>query len=361
MKTLAYYISDYGYGHATRSLAIIRQLLKKNNDVKIIICNSYALDYMRAALEKENLVSFRNVPTDIGYVLKSQSMDIDIEIMKIKYQKYLKQWDYLIEQEKFFIQENKVDFIISDITPIPFEAAFKLGIPSLGISNFTWFTAYQDVIEKQLLEPFKGAYNKMTYYFKLAGSKEPNWANKENRKYEFFSREIDWDEVNRIKNLIDHTNGNRHVIYFGLGMKVDIGSLDDLPLWDSPDCIFIVSSNVTVNKPNVYTIPHDYLESQNFIAASDLVISKAGWSTVAEAVCARKPLLLLDRQNMKEDQNTISFLKKHHLCKTITWQDLKEFKIDEDFMRKATDEYISKDKIFQNKIEDIAENIWELI
>lgn len=26
---IAYYISDYGYGHATRSIAIIRELLKK--------------------------------------------------------------------------------------------------------------------------------------------------------------------------------------------------------------------------------------------------------------------------------------------------------------------------------------------
>ncbi|MFT8323534.1 MAG: hypothetical protein ABF649_21995 [Bacillus sp. (in: firmicutes)] len=37
IKTIAYYISDYGYGHASRSIAIIRELLKVDNDYGHVI------------------------------------------------------------------------------------------------------------------------------------------------------------------------------------------------------------------------------------------------------------------------------------------------------------------------------------
>lgn len=129
-------------------------------------------------------------------------------------------------------------------------------------------------------------------------------------------------------------------------MKIDVGSLEQLPIWNSPDCVFLVSSNVRVNLPNVFHIPADYLESQNYIAASDLVISKAGWGMVGEAVSSNIPLLILNRASMKEDQNTINYLKQKYLCETIEWEDFKTFQINVskiDNMKKATN-YILNDQ-----------------
>jgi hypothetical protein len=60
--------------------------------------------------------------------------------------------------------------------------------------------------------------------------------------------------------------------------------------------LFIVSSNVKVNRDNVFSIPEDETESQAYIAASDLVITKAGWGTVSEAVVYNVLLLILNRE-----------------------------------------------------------------
>lgn len=334
MKTIAYYISDYGFGHAARSVALIRQLLKRKKDVRVIICHSFALHFLRESLKGENRVAFRTIETDIGYVLRKDSIEPDIKKLNVEYKKYLQKWNFLIEQERDFLQTNKVDFVISDISAFPFEAACAIGIPSLGISNFTWHTAYQGLIADRLLEPLKEAYEKMTYFFSLAGSKEPDWGMKGTMQFGFFARSVDSNEVNRIRKLINPT-GEKFVVFFGLGMKIDIERLERLPIWDSPDCVFIVSSNVQVQRPNVFSIPKDYVESQHYIAVADLVISKPGWGIVSESVCAHKPLLILDRQTMKEDQHTISFLKKHHLCKTMTWNELARFVINKQF----TDEW----------------------
>jgi uncharacterized protein (TIGR00661 family) len=360
MKTIAYYISDYGFGHAARSVALIRQLLKMGKDVRVIICHSFALHFLRESLKGENRVTFRKMETDIGYVLRKDSIEPDIEKLNVQYKKYLKKWDFLIEQERVFLQTNKVDFVISDISAFPFEAAYMLGIPSIGISNFTWYTAYQGLIADPLLEPLKEAYEKMTYFFSLAGSKEPDWGMKGTKQFDFFARNVDENEVHRIRKLVNPTS-DQFIVFFGLGMKIDIEQLERLPIWDSPNCTFIVSSNVQVQRPNVFSIPKDYIESQHYIAAADLIISKPGWGIVSEAVCACKPLLILDRQMMKEDQHTISFLKENHLCKTITWNELHNFIVDEAFIKELRSQYKYAHTFFANEADMISKEILQVL
>jgi uncharacterized protein (TIGR00661 family) len=323
LKTIAYYISDYGYGHASRSVAVIRKLLN-NPDVKIIICHSFALPFIKESIDSER-VRYRKVKTDIGYYLEKDSIYPDKGRLLEEYKKFVLDWDIQIKREREFLQQNKIDLVVSDISPLPFEAAESLGIPTVGISNFTWYSAYQGLIDDEELGTFKNAYAKMSYFYSLAGCQE-KWGNG-SIEYSFFSRTIDKKEVQRIKSLVN-PEGNKKIVFLGLGMKIDVGSLEQLPILDNPNCIFLVSSNVQVNRQNVFQIPIDYIESQNYIAASDLVISKAGWGMIGEAVSAKVPLLILNRPSMKEDQNTIQYLKHHQLCELIDWGEFKSFQIN---------------------------------
>lgn len=329
MKTIAYYISDYGYGHATRSIAIIRKILEMDQKVNIIICHSFAMNFIKESLPT-NKISFRTLKTDVGYILKEDSFQPDKDKLNSEFIQFTRDWEEKIEIEKAFLQNNKIDLVISDISPLAFEAANSLGIPTIGLSNFTWYTAYQGIIEEQSLSVFKHAYQKMTYFFSLAGCNE-SWG-KGDKPFHFFSREIEEKEVKRIRKQADPAS-NKTVIFVGLGMKIDKEMIEHFSFWNSPDCVFITSSNINIRKDNVYSIPKDYLESQNYIAASDLVISKAGWGMASEAVTTNVPLLLINRKTMNEDQNTIHYLKERSLCETIEWEELRTFLIDKNSIK----------------------------
>ncbi|MFJ5759261.1 glycosyltransferase [Neobacillus sp. NPDC093182] len=356
MKTIAYYISDYGYGHASRSIAVIRMLLKQPN-VKIIICHSFALSFIKASLGS-NRVRYRNIKTDIGYILERESIFPDKEKLLDEYKSFVKDWDNFIEQERDFLLKEKVDLVVSDISPLPFEAAAQLGIPSVGISNFTWYTAYQGLIDDAELATFKKAYQKMTYFYSLAGSQE-QWEISSN-EYGFFSREIDIKEVQRIKGSVNPV-GDKKIVFLGLGMKIGVDSLEQLPIWDSPNCVFLVSSNVHVNRKNVFQIPTDYLESQNYIAASDLVISKAGWGMIGEAVSGNVPLLILNRPSMQEDHNTIEYLMSQQLCELIDWEEFKSYQLDEGFIERLETKMDGNDLVLSNQAEKIADDLLRLL
>ncbi|WP_148630538.1 glycosyltransferase family protein [Bacillus sp. E214] len=356
MKTIAYYISDYGYGHASRSIAVIRELLK-DPKVSIIVCHSFAHNFIKSSIQNKR-VTYKIIQTDIGYFLKENSIYPDKRLLFREYKSYLLDWETKVKEESDFLEINNVRLVISDISPLGIEAANKLSIPSIGISNFTWYTAYQELIEEQDLQPFKEAYQKMDHYFSLAGSQEP-W-NSKVQDYGFFSRAIDEKEVNRIQQLINPT-GNNNIVFLGLGMKIDLDLLESLPIWDSPNVSFIVSTNVKVIRENVYQVPIDYIETQNYIAASNLVISKAGWGMIGEALCSNTPLLLVNRQSMREDQNTIQYLKERNLCKTIEWDDFKSFEVDSEFIKGLYESTNIRDNKFSNEASRVAKGILKLL
>lgn len=331
MKTIAFYVSDFGFGHASRSIAVIRELFNQSgHELKIIICNSFALSFLQESLRGLN-VEFRNVHTDVGYVLKPENMDVSEKSLTRKYLDFTQEWNSRIEEEKDFMQKKNIDFVISDISPLPFMPAKDLGIPSAGVSNFTWYSAYEGLIEEAYLNIFKNAYSRMDNFYALACSKEIQWSPSA-RDYGFIAREINSEEVFSVRQKLN-PNKDKLVIYFGLGMKID-NRLEDLKLWDSHNCVFIVSNNIEVNLTNVYKIPADYTESQNYLAAADIVITKAGWGTVSEAVLNNKPLLILNRKNMNEDRNTIDYLNEINKVTLFDWTELSALAIDTGVLEK---------------------------
>lgn len=353
MRTMAFYISDYGYGHASRSIALVRELVRQDEHLKIIVCHSYAWNFLHQSLQHPNII-FRKIQTDIGYVLKENSMMPDSIKMENKLESFIEDWELKVERERDFLFEHKVNLVISDISPLPFLPAKKLGVPSIGISNFTWSTAYQSLVKNTLCREFNEAYSSMNAFFSLAGSNEPEWT-MDKKEYGLYARETNSEEVERISHLLN-PNQDKKIVFVGLGMKLETGFMENMPLWDSTYCMFVVSSNVEVKgKESVYTIPGDYLETQNFIAASDLVITKAGWGTVSEAVIANVPLLILARDSMKEDQNTLEFLQSNHLCQIIQWSDFLQLKLNKEIIEDSTKQDGKKN--FINEVTYISRDI----
>ena len=71
--------------------------------------------------------------------------------------------------------------------------------------------------------------------------------------------------------------------------------------------------------------------TQDYLIASDFVITKAGWGTVSEALLGKKKIALLSRDNVAEDRNTIRKLVDRGLAIEVNFdlekilKDLEEF------------------------------------
>ncbi|WP_458120258.1 glycosyltransferase [Paenibacillus sp. Z6-24] len=327
LTTICYYVSDYGYGHATRSIAVIRQMLDNCTEtpIRLIINSGKALSFLKESLQTtgKHQLEFRNTFSDTGYVLQKDSIAADIPRLRHQYNNDMSLFDERVGVEKNFLLESGAQLVISDISPIPVAAASKAGIESLGISNFTWYTAYRDMLELHELNGLREAYARMDHFIGLAGSAEPAWGCKCRIDTGFFCRKPDPVEVQRIRQELN-PGGKGKLIFFALGMSIQVDELSSLKLWDSEDCRFIVSANMDIERPNISHIPAHYSESQNYVAAADLVITKPGWGTICEAVELNKPLVLLNRSSFYEDRHTIAAIPLEHPVTLMSWEEMQQ-------------------------------------
>ncbi|KRE47903.1 glycosyltransferase [Paenibacillus sp. Soil522] len=232
-----------------------------------------------------------------------------------------------VKREKHFLLQEKVDLVISDISPVPFAAANQANITSVGISNFTWFTAYTQMLDEKKLEPLYRAYSYMDYFVSLAGGiTEPRWGRRGYSQTGFFCRTPHDEEVNRLKAQFNPENA-KIIVFFAVGMSIYVDDLKQMAMWNDDSCLFIVSNNMNADGDNIIRIPEHVTESQDYLAVCDIVITKPGWGTVSEAISLGKPLLLLERSSFLEDRNTVEALTELHPYRLMEWQELKHLQI----------------------------------
>ena len=131
-----WYVTNHGLGHAARTIAITRELLKEQSKLKITFVSSgIAKNFLKRSLsEFKDRISFYDSSCDIG--LKLKSFDVpDVEKMKEMLEKYLKDSANAIEVESRIFDNHNL--VISDALSHAHSVAKKLGIPSVLLSNFT--------------------------------------------------------------------------------------------------------------------------------------------------------------------------------------------------------------------------------
>ena len=301
MTNICFYISDYGYGHASRDIAIIRKMLNENKDVKIFVKTYGPFHFVRQSLPQKNaeVIQTKN---DIGVAFKENSVSVDREKTEKMLNEWLNSWDEYIQNEKRFCEKNEINLILSDIVPQPFIVADELGIPSIGISNFTWHYIFYNLFgDTPATERIKEAYQRADVALVLPFNEDMDFLKfKKKKEISLVSREItvDRSDMRRKCGVPD----DELLVYVGVGISFDSSFMRNMKKIAMPDVKFLVSSNAELPFENGIKIPNTETETQNYIGMCDLVVSKTGYGTVSEAVRAKIPMFLLKREGFKEDE-----------------------------------------------------------
>jgi uncharacterized protein (TIGR00661 family) len=299
MTNICFYISDYGYGHASRDIAIIRRILSKYNGVRIYIKTEGPFHFVHQSLPQKN-VEVIQTKNDIGVVFKKNSATVDRERTKKMVDEWIDSWDGYIQSERKFCEKHKINLIVLDIVPQPFIVADALSIPSIAISNFTWYYIFYNLFGGiPATERIKEAYQCADIALVLPFNEEMDIFKKK-KDISLVSREISEDrhDMRRKCSISD----DELLVYVGVGKSFNPSFLSNMKKLDVPNVKFLVSSNTELPFENVVRIPSNETETQNYIAMCDLIVSKTGYGTVSEAVRAKIPMFLLKRDGFKEDE-----------------------------------------------------------
>lgn len=314
-----WYISCHGFGHITRSLAQLEKKLDEKSNFKcIIVSGEKQIEFAKLYFKDySDRVIFRKTLTDVGLVNKKNSLDVNKELLEIELKDFISKWDDLVEEEIIFLNDYQIGDIFCDISPIGILVSKNLKKKINLISNFTWYQQYKYLnldseITQKYLKLDKLIDNLYLYPLNLDFSHiSPKII-----KMDFISRKITLKKVEEIK------------MQYGESIFISCGKssqLDEIAVANFNGTVFTTSGIKVKNiHGKVVELPVDILDTQNYIAASNFIIAKAGWGTVAEAVCAKTPMILLERDGVLEDTHTINEGKEKFGAKSIG---LEEFKV----------------------------------
>lgn len=310
LKSICFCTSDYGYGHAARDIALIRKIAEEFG-ARIFVKTDGPIDFLRQSIPFATAIRQKN---DIGVVFKEGGVVVD-ETEEILEQ-WVDSWGEYILTEKRFCEVNKIDLILSDIVPQPFLVADDLGLPSIGISNFTWhyifFNLFGRTSATNMLEE---AYRAGDAALVLPFNEDMDLFRRR-KEIPLVSREITEDRYRLRKKY--GIKDEDTLIFLGIGRSLDTSILKDLKKIDLSGVKLMVSSGVKLPIDSPIQIPAHETETQNYIAMCDLVVSKAGYSTASEALRAEVPMFLFRREGYEEDKIIVQEVEAQGIGKEIS-------------------------------------------
>jgi hypothetical protein len=132
---IAYFITSHGYGHGVRATAIANCF---STDIQI----TFRTQLPELSFLKTQQAVFRmETRYDCG-CLQTDGVTVDVEATLNCYRKIAHKNRENLQKEIRWCHEQEVDLIVSDITPFAFEIAKYSNIPSVAVTNFTWYDIY---------------------------------------------------------------------------------------------------------------------------------------------------------------------------------------------------------------------------
>jgi L-arabinokinase len=310
VRTIVFYISGHGFGHASRDIEVINALLAHQPWLKIVVRTSVAEWLFRRTVRGS--IEYAPLVADPGAVqIDSLSLDADETVRRAT--AYARDLDRAAAQEADVLRALRADFVIADIPPLGLAAASVAGIPSVGFGNFTWdwiYAAYPggeeaaarigDVYEgtrRALRLPMWGGFERFGEIVDL-----PFVARHSTRDPEETRRALGLplDErlalvsfggygVDRIDlDALGRVRGYRVLVSTGLPVGEDRRPLSEADAH---------GSLLPLNEPAMYDRGFRY---EDLVRAVDVVVTKPGYGIIAECLANDTALLYTSRGHFVE-------------------------------------------------------------
>ncbi len=358
MKHICFFLSDHGFGHIARSIPIIVSVVRNYDTYVYVVCGERHIEFAKKNLEmmltaeQYKRIGFRAEHTDIGLVCKDGTLDVDTDALTKTVSDYLWELPYKAKKYANWLKENRIDAALCDMPIWCIEACELAEVPLLYIGNFTWTELYREFLPNEIWQAYAKYYGKIkhTMLYALHNNEMLEFiADSEISKTSVTARPINKNAVAEIRRK--HT---RPIVFVALGMSaqfktpVDVGKVP----YD-----FYTTEGVPLVGNNVEVVPYTTINTQDFIAAVDHVITKAGWGTVSECLLAEKPMALFARDGVLEDRTTINILSENHLAVSVTQDDLYDIEQVIEKLDKLDGSY----EEFYNCADEAAEKLMSLI
>ena len=307
--TLFFYTSGHGFGHAARDVELIRALLDRRADLRIVVRTAARRSLFEPILGER--VALQAVATDTG-LTQIDSLHIDEEDSARQAARFYATFDERADLEASALRAARADLVVADIPPLAFAAADRAGVPSVALGNFTWdwiYAAYDsfDRLAPDAIPVAQRAYARAARALRLPlhGGFAPMEAVTIDIPLIARASARDRAETRRALGVGD----DRPVVLPSFGAYGAALPLDALR----------ASPRLAVLDPARIPTGCRY---QDLVAAADVVVSKPGYGIVSECAANGTALLYTSRGRFVEYDLFVAEMPQMLRCRFIPHDDL---------------------------------------
>jgi hypothetical protein len=308
-KRIGYFISAHGFGHAARAAAVMQAIADLDASVRFEIFTTvptwFFTDSISAAFTRHNL------PTDIGLVQETP-FQADLNKTLHRLNDFFPSRTSQIAEIAAVIDQLNCLIVICDIAPLGISIAKEAGIPSLLVENFTWDWIYEQYLNthkgfKKHIKYLKSLFQAANYHIKTEPVCCPGSVDMTASPV---SRLVKTSS-DRVRKGLGLTEMDQMVLITTGGIRQSYNFLNELKRL--PDIHFVMPGAGPKMKiqDNCIILPHrSHYYHPDLVNASDAVVGKVGYSTLAEVYHAGVPFGYVARSNFRESGPMTAFIEE---------------------------------------------------
>lgn len=313
---LRYYISGHGLGHASRSCQIINTLRRRHPEIAVEVVSDAHPWFFAGALDPA--VPVRRRRLDVGVLQRDSLVMQEGETLRA-YRALLSDRERLIDEEAASLHAAGVTLVAADIPPFAFAAAARAGLPSVGISNFSWDWIYERLAQRHpgygdVLQAIRDDYARADLLLRLPFH-GPAPAFRRVEELPLVARRATLKPGAVRRRLAIPAERKLALISFGgFGLR----DFDFAPLSALADWTFLTESGLTGGSAaNLRVVPSGLVPYPELVRAADAVITKPGYGIVAECIANDTAVLYTSRGDFAEQPLLVAGLHRYGRAREI--------------------------------------------
>jgi len=305
-------LSSHGLGHLTRSLAVGCELRRLHRDVSLVVATTVPEAWVA-----------RDLPPPFGYraigyepgTLHRNYFELDLEGTRAAYRRFLAEREERLLSEKRFLREAGCTAVVSDIPALPIRAASALGLPAIGLANFTWDWILEPLFERSggdsVPEILASDYALGNAHLRLPfGPDTSPFPHSEPAPLVSRRAALEPAQLRRRLGLREE-DAALAVVCPG-GWHPDARNPIHVPDCEGFRFVTVGDLPVTADAP-LHALAHELPAGVSFpdlVAAADVLLAKPGYGIASECVAHRTPLVTIERPEFRETPILVSQLRR---------------------------------------------------
>lgn len=300
MPCIACFVSPHGFGHAARTSAVMLALRQRRPELRFEIYTRAPEWFFRETLGAGH--RYHSLLTDIGMAQRTPVEEDAAETLR-RLGAFLPFPEARLDSLAAALHASDCRMVLCDISPLGIAAARRAGIPSLLLENFTWDWIYAAYLDEApgLAEPMAALqqiYSLAEFHIQTEPVCNPQLG--VDLVAAPISRPPRTDRVT-LRHQLGASPESRVILVTQGGMEGYVSVSEHLAR--AEDLFFIIpgASSIMERWGNQLLLPHHSgFYHPDLLHASDAVVGKPGYSTLAEAYAAGIPFAYLPRRRFRE-------------------------------------------------------------